>query len=129
MVKLVGFFRAREGMSRAEFRRYYEDHHAHLIASLFGEFLTDYRRSYVQPSSVFAPNAAPAPTVLDFDVVVEMWFGTVESFQRSTEVAARPEVAELIARDEEIFLDRTSMVNLLVDEWGTAVFNSALPAE
>lgn len=116
MVKLIGFFRARDGMSRDDSRRYYEEHHAPLITSLFGEFLTDYRRSYVQPDSVFAPNDPPGPIALDFDVVVEMWFGTAESFQRSAGVAARPEVADLIAADEEKFLDRASMVSFVVDE-------------
>lgn len=118
MLKLVGLFSAKPGTTCEDARHYYEEHHAPLIMELFGAFLADYRRSYIDPASVLAPNrpnGAPAPP-LNFDVVVEMWFDSTEMLQQSGAVATSPDVAKRIAEDEERFLDRESMVTFLVDE-------------
>lgn len=114
MIKSIALLKARPDLSRDEFVRYYETRHVPLVRSLLPETL-EYRRNYIQLEGAFVCDGASAP---DFDVVTEMWFADLASYQRMMAIATRPEVAQRIAADEANFLDRSRTRMFLVDERG-----------
>jgi hypothetical protein len=63
-------------------------------------------------------DVAPPPPV--FDVITEIWFTSMEKYREMHAATADPAVDDRIKRDEENFLDRTSMTMFLVDERITA---------
>jgi hypothetical protein len=55
-----------------------------------------------------------------FDVITEIWFASMEKYQEMSVTTADLAVGDRIKRDEENFLDRTSMTMFFVDERITA---------
>jgi len=115
MIKLIGLFRRKPGMSREEFIHYYENRHAPLIKSLMPQ-LCEYRRSYPLADGTFEAGHVPAAKGEAYDVITECWFASQEAFDEMTKVTMDPETSGRIAEDEANFLDRERMVMFLVDE-------------
>lgn len=123
MLKAIALLKRKEGLSRAEFIAYYETRHAPLIRSLFPEIL-DYRRNYVDRDGAFESNVA----AIDFDSVTEMRFANRASYDRFLGRAARAEVAQAVADDEENVFDRAATRMFVVDETPAAPANAiAMP--
>lgn len=111
MIKRITLIKAKEGMSLADFRAYYETHHAPLAKRLF-PMVADYRRSFIT-EVVRHPDGVPYP---GFDVVTENWFATEADLKAFTEKIKRPEVrAELLA-DEAKFTEVDKTWSFIVDE-------------
>jgi len=110
MVKKMCFLKRKPGMSMADFRDYYEGHHAPLIKRLLN-FHTSYKRNYLAETK---GNKAgpPAP----FDVITEMTFDSREDRRKMVDALRSEEIGGIIARDEEMLFDRGAMVVYLVDE-------------
>jgi uncharacterized protein (TIGR02118 family) len=106
VIKVVLFVKRNEGWSREDFRRRYEEGHAPLARSVL-PMLRQYTRSYVrEASSGFEP---------DFDVITEFWFDSPDDWEAARTFAASEE-GQVLARDEEVFMDRPTMRYLVVDE-------------
>jgi uncharacterized protein (TIGR02118 family) len=106
VIKVVLFVRRKVGWSAEDFRRRYEEGHAPLARSVL-PMLRRYTRSYVrEASSGFQP---------DFDVITEFWFDSRGDWEAAMAFAASEE-GQVLARDEEVFMDRPTMRYLVVEE-------------
>lgn len=115
-VKIVSLMRRRDGMTRADFRAYYETVHVPLIVRHV-PFWSDYRRNYASEARhVTGHRAAGRSDEQPFDVLTELTYADEEAYRRTLEVLADPRIGALIAADEERFLDRASMRSFVVEE-------------
>ncbi|MBS0474267.1 MAG: EthD family reductase [Proteobacteria bacterium] len=111
MIKVIALLRRKPGLTHEAFIAYYETRHAPLILSLLPG-IADYRRNYVDRAGAFeSPVAA-----IDFDSVTEMRFDDRTAYDRFLAHAARPDVAQAIAKDEENVFDRAATRMFVVDE-------------
>lgn len=114
MYKCIALLRRRADITHEEFVDYYENKHSVLMASLFPTFLK-YRRNYVDRDGAYMYwDASP----LDFDVITELWFKDRAAYDEMATKAAQPEIAKLIAEDEENLFDRGHTRMFVVDEMG-----------
>ena len=107
MHKLVLTVKRKPGLSIEEFKAHYEDVHAPLAWSHMKPYLARYVRNHIAR----APGGAEAP----FDCIAELWFHDRAAFE-ACGAWARSEEGQVLARDEELFMDRSSMRPYLVDE-------------
>ncbi|MFN3458212.1 MAG: nuclear transport factor 2 family protein [Novosphingobium sp.] len=111
MIKAIALLRRKPGLTREAFIAYYETRHAPLIRSLLPE-IADYRRNYVDRTGTFESTVA----AIDFDSVTEMRFANRAAYDAFLARAADPQVARLIAEDEENVFDRAATRMFVVDE-------------
>jgi len=107
MVKLFAFLRRREGMSHEDFVAHWRDRHGPLIRDTpeLARHIVRYEQH---------PRHAPGPWSgnEDLDGVAVQWFETLDGFKA---FLAEPSYGELIAPDEQRFLD-TSRVEFVICE-------------
>lgn len=84
MIKTLYFMKRKAGLSRADFRTYYEDVHRRMGEKVLGTLAARYVRHYLEPVRV--PAGTPA-----YDVVTEIWFANRDLYERG--------VAELASDD------------------------------
>lgn len=116
--KVVSLFKRKQGLSVEEFRHYYENNHT----KLFTEYLAQpgierYVRRYPTP----IPNPISGKVIpAEYDVIMEVWFTDRQLYEDfiSRKQLDGPGV-DIIARDEENFLDRDSMSMNTVEEVDT----------
>jgi uncharacterized protein (TIGR02118 family) len=114
MVKTILFVRRRADLTHEQFRDYYESRHAPLAASVL-PWLQRYTRNY------FAPVAGRD---WPYDVATEFWFAT-EDDRQATRAFSLSDAGQILAQDEERFMDRASMTAFAVDEQETRLPASA----
>jgi hypothetical protein len=122
MVKLLIFMKRKPGLSRQQFIDYYENNHIVLIARHFGEFQTDYRRSYAEDAAPFgltgvADSPESGKAGVDFDVLTEIWLKDRATMDAMFARNAQPDIAAEVAADEENFVDRASVRFHIVEEY------------
>lgn len=106
MQKVIVFVRRKAGTTPEAFRAHYESTHAPLaMANMTG--LSRYVRNY--------PQAMPGQPAPEHDCITEMWFESADALA-TTMAWMRSEDAKIIAADEDLFMDRSSMTAILVDE-------------
>lgn len=105
MIKAIAFIKRRPGISRAEFKRHYEEVHAPLAL----RYLTfaRYVRNHVNDTPPLPPP--------DFDVVSEFWYADMDQLQ-ATQNFLNSEDYKVIAADEETFMDRAKTTAFMVEE-------------
>jgi len=85
--------RRKPGMTRAAFREYYESNHR-----LIGEkYLAGYAVKYMRRYPVALPGDEQEP---DFDVILEVWYPDMETYQRFIAYIQDPAIAAEISEDE-----------------------------
>jgi hypothetical protein len=114
----MAFLKRKDGLSVEEFKHYYENHHV----DLFRDYLQDpgierYWRRYLTP---IQPTVAGRPVAQDsgFDCVFELWFSSNRGFYEDF-IGGRigdQKFKDLIAEDEEKFLDRKSIIFTVVED-------------
>ena len=114
MLKVVTFLKRREGLTREEFRKYYEDHHAPFGVKLLLPEVRRYFRRYVTP--MVHPVTGETEAGFDYDVVMETWFDDQASFERAMARLASPKISAEIVEDEERLFDRSRIQSVIVDE-------------
>jgi uncharacterized protein (TIGR02118 family) len=117
-MKLICLVKRKAGLTPAQFREYYEKTHAPLTLKLF-PFFKEYRRNYIRHDSPHAPPHFKDQPSLDIDVITEIYFESESEYKRMLEAAADPAIQTRITQDEAKFMDRSSVVMFLVDEFGT----------
>lgn len=112
MIKCVALLKRKVDLPEDAFVRYYETRHALLIVGLCPDILS-YKRNFVQREGAFAFGLP-----IDFDCVTELCFADRAAYDRFAARCAEPEVARLIAQDEEHVFDRAATRMMLVEEHG-----------
>jgi uncharacterized protein (TIGR02118 family) len=103
MIKLVAFLSFSPNLSRDAAKAYYESRHVPLIRAVMPH-IARYQRNFL------------AQRLGDVDVVTELWFADQAHFDAAMAAVEAPEIARLIAEDEEKFLDRRFNRACIVDE-------------
>jgi len=124
MFKCIALLKCKFGLSREAFIDYYETRHSALIRRLLPGIL-EYRRNFVDREGMFVFDGAGP---IDFDVVTEMWFADRAAYDRFLAKASEPEIARLIAEDEEKLFDRAVTRMMIVDERGANAITQSDPA-
>ena len=120
MFKQIIIVKRKPGMSIDEFKHHYENVHGPLAAEKL-PFLTGYRRNYLTPIPVdgfdeWAFNQQEY--VVGYDAIIELEWENKEKYLESMAVV-QGEAGEEFARDEEEFLDRSSMVCFFAETYET----------
>ena len=105
MIKAMSLIKRKAGLTQEEFSRHYEEVHVPLALTYFP--FKGYVRNYVIKAS-----DAEEPW---FDCITEVWFETMEHCQAAADFSVSGEY-EVIAEDEEKFMDRGKIVAFLVEE-------------
>ena len=113
MIKIVGFFKRRPGMTVAEFREYYETRHRLLGEKYLAGYACHYQRRFLDAMPNRATGEAQAP---EYDVIMEIWYPDQAAQNAAGAKMAVPEAAREIMEDEERLFDRPAMRFFVVDE-------------
>jgi EthD domain len=122
MVKVIGFFRRREGMSREDFIEYYETTHSKLAGKyLVNLGITQYVRRYLNPLTDWLTGLTRES---GFDVIMELWFKDQASFDVAFGAGpADPAMMAEFETDQEKLFDRSRMCYAVVDEHESRIFS------
>jgi len=104
LIKLVAFFKRKEGISPEAFQRHWRTAHAELVVRQHG------LQRYVQNHTLLSGYRRGEP---DWDGVAEVWFDDTQAMR---DLAPTPEYAAVRA-DEAHFIDAGSMGMVLTDEF------------
>ena len=111
MIKRITLIKARNGMSPADFKAYYESSHAPMAKRLF-PMVADYRRNFIGAVARH-PEGQTHP---GFDAITELWFTDEANFKAFTDKLARPEVRAEVQADEAKFMQVDQTWSFVVDE-------------
>ena len=112
MIKVITLLSRKAGISKADFRKYYENNHRLIGEKYLGGYAAHYQRRYVCSATPDAQYGIEP----DFDVVMEIWFPDPAAMQKAMAALAQPTAqAEIIADEEQLF-DRVKTVTFVVDE-------------
>ena len=111
MIKRITLIKAKDGMSLADFRAYYEKNHAPMAKRLF-PMVADYRRNFI----VDVPRHPAGVTYPGFDVVTENWFANEADMQAFNDKFKQPEVLAEVRADEAKFTQMDRTWSFIVDE-------------
>jgi len=100
--KILIFMKRRPGLTMAEFREYYENHHVPLCMK-YNKGLTRYLRRYIEHP---VDGKTGAVNELDCDVVTELWFPDAAARDGVLKYAARGVLPPDVIADEERLFDR-----------------------
>lgn len=113
MLKLTFLMKRKAGLTPAQFRDYYENHHAPMAAAECPN-LVRYTRTYV--TDMIPMSRRAQATELDFDCITQCWYDVEGGWEERSKDLLPPEVFKRMAADEENFLDRASTRLLLTEE-------------
>lgn len=105
--KILLFMKRRPGMSVAEFRDYYENHHVPLALQHGGRVkLARYVRRYLDPQ----PHAESGTNhELPYDVITELWFDDEATWRRTVQFLSTTVMSDAVLEDELNLFDRATM--------------------
>lgn len=99
-VTVVTLLKRRKGMSREDFRAYYESNHRRLGERVLRGYATRYVRRYLTPTDGVDQD-------VDFDVVMEIDFPDDTTRDACFAAMGDPDTLAMIAEDEERLFDRS----------------------
>lgn len=116
-MKILCFLKKRPDLTRAEFKKYYEERHAPLIEKLL-PFYQEYRRNFIADVQDYQTghvrnNVEETPP---FDVMTELTFESREMYEKLVGALSDPSIGDVIAEDETHLFDRESMKIYIVEE-------------
>lgn len=115
VVKVVGLFKRKPGLSIEEFVDYYENHHIKLFEDHISHpGVLRYARRHLE---TFTGLASPLTTPKSggYDVIMEVWYSDRELFD-TFKGQSNPDFSEIVKKDEENLFDRDSMVMFLSED-------------
>ena len=113
-VTLITLLKRREGMSKADFIRYYEETHRLIGEQVLAGHATRYVRRFLHPSDGTEQHE-------DADVVTEIDFPDQAACDACLAALADPATAAMIAADEENLFDRSRIRMFTVEEHQSAL--------
>lgn len=115
--KILLFMKRRPGMSVAEFRDYYENHHVPLCLK-YTAGIARYMRRYLDPQ----PHAESGRNdELPYDVITELWFDNEETWRGTVAYLSTTVLSGEVLADERNLFDRPTMRMATVVEHETVV--------
>jgi hypothetical protein len=117
VIKIMCFLKRKPGMSRAEFKDYYETTHAPLIEKML-PFYKTFTRNFFAPVQDYETGHMDnkhEEQELDFDVVTELTFATQEDYDKIVAGLSDPDIGAIITADEENIFDRSKMRVFIMD--------------
>jgi hypothetical protein len=118
MYKIVSLVKRKPGLTREQFKNYYETTHSKLGDKYLPPYCTKYLRRYLEP--VGHPITG-SPEGFDYDCITEMWFPDEATYKAFTASVTAPEIAKVVIEDEEKLVDRAKTRRYVVEEhlaWG-----------
>lgn len=103
--KILLFMKRRPGMTREEFREYYENHHVPL-ALKYASGLKQYVRRYLEPKPRLETGDGED---LGYDVITELWFDDEKVFRGTVKYLGAAVMPDEVIQDEQLLFDRESM--------------------
>ena len=122
MIKIMCFLKRKAGMSRAEFKAYYESTHAPLIEKML-PFYHTFERNFFAPVQDYETGHMDnkhEEQELDFDVVTELTFATQADYDKIVAGLSDPDIGAIITADEENIFDRSKMRVFIMDTEASA---------
>ncbi len=113
--KILIFLKRRPGLSLAEFRDYYENHHMPLCLN-YGRGMKRYVRRYIDHP---IDPATGAVREFDYDVVTELWFDEKVQADLVLKFAGQGILPQDVIDDEERLFDRAKSRFVAVSECET----------
>lgn len=108
-VTVVTLLKRRQGMSREDFRAYYENTHRRIGEQVLGGYATRYVRRYLTPTDGVDQD-------FDFDVVMEIDFPDEAVRDACMASLGAPDTLAMIVEDEEKLFDRSRIRTFSVTE-------------
>jgi len=118
MLKIIICMKRRPEMSRAEFLRYWKEHHAKVVTEVAGPM--GMRRN-VHNHTIATPidgrlRQGRGAEMDDYDGVAETWFDSLEVLTAATSSEEGRRAARLLAEDEARFIDFSRSRIFFVEE-------------
>jgi uncharacterized protein (TIGR02118 family) len=113
MIKLIAFLKRKPGMTREAFYEHWEQRHAPLIAGT-----PELARHIVRYEQHRRTSVADWMGTDDYDGITVQWMESAAAFEA---FIAEPTYAELIAPDEQSFLDTDALVWMITEEPRVAI--------
>ena len=120
MIKLIAFLSRLPHVSHAEFRDYYEAHHAPLVLSLMPS-ICGYERNYPDLGKVRPPEGKTLADMIDWDAMTVIRFNDREGLNAYKAVMRDEAAMAIIRADEAKFLDGAKSRLFMVDELNTRI--------
>src|ERR1700722_9362056 len=116
MKKVIIFVKSKAGMTREEFREYYEARHAFLGPTILEGVLTDFGRYYIDWMKPMAMDYRNVNEELASAAEIDIGFDAIGIYALRDETAIADfarimsdiDVAKMIIEDEEKFMDRSA---------------------
>ena len=118
--KILCLLKRRPDLSRTQFKAYYEEKHAPLIARIL-PFYREFRRNFLVDNQDYRPSHLDNKVEYDpgFDVVTESTFDSQQEYEKLVATLSDPGTSTVIREDEDNFLDRSKMTVYIVEECKT----------
>jgi hypothetical protein len=111
--KVLIMLKRRPGMSVAEFRDYYENHHRPLAGKYAVPGMCRYVRRYLDPLPHLDTKEVTEP---EFDVITELWFDRKDAFDGIVWMVSEGQLPADVLEDEHKVFDRARTRYVLVTE-------------
>lgn len=108
-VTVITLLKRREGMSKADFVAYYEEHHRRIGERVLAGYATRYVRRFLFPMD-------GEDQLHDADVVLEIDFPDAAARDAFFAHASEPAIEAMIAEDEARLFDRSRIRTFTVEE-------------
>jgi uncharacterized protein (TIGR02118 family) len=119
MIKLVYVIRSRDDVPRAEFHRYWREEHAAKVKAVAQAIRAT---RYVQSHTLQTPlnDAMPASRgmIAAYEGITELWWDSMEDFTAAITSEAGAAAVQMLADDEETFIDIARSTYFLTEEIG-----------
>lgn len=114
ILKVIGLFKRKQGISVEAFRNYYETKHVRLFDEHVSQpGVVRFSRRYLTQIDGMS---SPLPTTTGgFDAIMEVWYNDRELFE-DLRRKPNPEFTKIAIEDEEQFIDRESMTMYISDD-------------
>ena len=112
-ITLVTLLKRRPGMSREDFRDYYENHHRLIGEDVIVPYALRYVRRYLSPLDWEDRDC-------DFDVVMEIDFADEEAMSQFFNAISDPNIAQRISTDEAKLFDTDRIRSFRLDREETS---------
>jgi len=120
MIKVIMPMKRRPGMSIDEFRDYYETKHRVIGEKYLSGYAIKYIRRFTEP----LPDRSGSITDPEFDVLMEIWYPDMETFEACGKILQEPEIKKEINEDEEKIFDLSMMRSYIVEEHESNINNT-----